>query len=44
MIAQGESAPAFEAKTGAGAELSLTGLLARGPLVLFFYPKDFTPG
>jgi peroxiredoxin Q/BCP len=28
----------------AGNPVSLTGLLARGPLVLFFYPKAMTPG
>ena len=44
MIGEGEAAPAFEAKTQDGEAASLAGYLAKGPLVLYFYPKDFTPG
>jgi len=34
----------FNASDQAGNPISLTGLLANGPLVLFFYPKAMTPG
>ena len=34
----------FTAIDQAGNPVSLTGLLANGPLVLFFYPKAMTPG
>ena len=34
----------FTAIDQAGNQVSLTGLLANGPLVLFFYPKAMTPG
>ncbi len=44
VLREGDRAPHFEAKTGEGRTLTLEGLLERGPLVLFFYPKDFTPG
>ena len=44
MIAAGEAAPEFEAKTQDGEPASLAGYLEKGPLVLYFYPKDFTPG
>lgn len=44
MIREGESAPSFSEKIQDGSELSLSPLLERGPLVLYFYPKDFTPG
>lgn len=44
MIAEGDRAPGFTAKTDAGEEVTLAGFLERGPLVMFFYPKDFTPG
>src|SRR6476469_8442761 len=39
----GDSAPDFSLKTDAGEEVSLKGLGAK-PVVLFFYPKDDTPG
>src|SRR6476659_5037414 len=39
----GASAPDFSLKTDAGEEVSLKGLGAK-PVVLFFYPKDDTPG
>jgi len=44
MIGEGEPAPDFEATTQDGSRLGLAALLQRGPLVLYFYPKDFTPG
>ena len=34
----------FSATDQDGAEVTLTGLLENGPLVLFFYPKAMTPG
>ena len=34
----------FDATDQNGAEVTLTGLLENGPLVLFFYPKAMTPG
>ena len=43
MPAAGQMAPAFSAIMDDGTTLELTSL--RGaPLVLFFYPKDDTPG
>jgi peroxiredoxin Q/BCP len=34
----------FRAHDQNGNEVSLSGLLEGGPLVLFFYPKAMTPG
>ncbi len=34
----------FVATDQEGVEVTLTGLLENGPLVLFFYPKAMTPG
>jgi thioredoxin-dependent peroxiredoxin len=39
----GEPAPEFEARDGAGATVRLSELRGR-PVVLYFYPKDDTPG
>lgn len=36
--------PDFEAVDDEGNAVTLTGLLADGPVVLFFYPKALTPG
>jgi peroxiredoxin Q/BCP len=44
MLAEGDSAPAFEATIQDGSPAALAKWLERGPLVLYFYPKDFTPG
>ncbi len=44
MIREGEAAPQFTATTDEGKRISLSDLLAEGPLVLYFYPADFTPG
>lgn len=41
---EGRKAPPFELPDGSGKPLSLKDLLARGKLVLYFYPKDMTPG
>ena len=40
----GDIAPDFEAVDQTGDTVRLSGLLANGPVVLFFYPKAFTPG
>ena len=44
MIDEGDHAPAFAATIQDGSRVALSEWLARGPLVLYFYPKDFTPG
>jgi peroxiredoxin Q/BCP len=44
MIAIGENAPDFTLATADGTRVSLGEFLAKGPLVLYFYPKDYTPG
>ncbi|MGD8977250.1 MAG: peroxiredoxin [Gammaproteobacteria bacterium] len=44
MLKKGDRAPAFELPDQDGNQVSLTGLLADGPLLLYFYPADFTPG
>ena len=43
MLNPGDRAPEFSLPDERGAEISLTGLLHQGPLILFFYPGDFTP-
>jgi len=40
----GDLAPDFTALDQSGAEVRLSELLSDGPVVLFFYPKAFTPG
>ena len=42
MLKVGDKAPPFAGENQRGEPLSLGGLLERGPLVLYFYPKDFT--
>ena len=44
MLAVGARAPEFTLPDQDGRDTSLTSLLNHGPLVLFFYPADFTPG
>lgn len=39
----GDSAPDFTAMSTKG-EIKLSRVLAKGPVVLAFYPADFTPG
>src|SRR6266404_8705751 len=41
---EGRKAPPFELNDGGGKPVSLKELLGRGNLVLYFYPKDMTPG
>jgi thioredoxin-dependent peroxiredoxin len=43
MLAKGSPAPDFVLKDHFGREQSLTALLGDGPLILYFYPADFTP-
>jgi peroxiredoxin Q/BCP len=43
MLEPGDRAPAFEGQDHRGESLSLDALRAKGPVVIFFYPKDFTP-
>jgi len=44
MIAVGEKAPSFEAPLGGGGTFRLVDYQGRRHLVLYFFPKDFTPG
>ncbi len=43
MLAVGQKAPLFTAQGTEGA-IDLQVLLAQGPVVLYFFPKAFTPG
>jgi thioredoxin-dependent peroxiredoxin len=43
VIAEGQQAPDFELTSDAGETVSLSDLRGR-PVVLYFYPKDDTPG
>lgn len=44
MLPIGETAPDFSLPDQDGRERSLSGLSQGGPLILYFYPADFTPG
>jgi thioredoxin-dependent peroxiredoxin len=44
MLKAGERAPDFALADQDGRKVTLAGLLREGPLVLYFYPADFTPG
>jgi peroxiredoxin Q/BCP len=44
VIGVGDRAPDFDVPLAGGARIRLADVLARGPLVLFFYPKDDSPG
>ena len=44
MLSTGDTAPDFRLQDQSGTEVSLSGLLAAGPVVLFFYPKAMTTG
>jgi len=44
MIDKGNKAPDFELPDQDGRKHTLKGLLKDGPLILYFYPADFTPG
>ena len=43
MIEEGQSAPPFSLQSDSGEEVSLESLRGK-PIVLYFYPKDDTPG
>jgi peroxiredoxin Q/BCP len=44
MLEKGARAPDFELSDQDGRRHTLKALLADGPLILYFYPADFTPG
>ena len=44
MLANGRKAPDFELADQDGRKHTLKALLKDGPLILYFYPADFTPG
>jgi len=44
MLKTGTRAPDFLLMSDEGVETSLSDLLQDGPLILYFYPADFTPG
>ena len=44
MLKNGTTAPDFTLQDQDGASHTLQALLAKGPLILYFYPADFTPG
>ncbi|MGH8129940.1 MAG: peroxiredoxin [Steroidobacteraceae bacterium] len=44
MLETGTVAPEFILPDESGKEVSLSDLLQSGPLILYFYPADFTPG
>jgi len=44
MLKPGSRAPEFVLQNDQGIDTALSDLLSGGPLVLYFYPADFTPG
>ena len=44
MLDVGTKAPDFTLPDDRGEKISLSRLLRKGPLILYFYPADFTPG
>jgi peroxiredoxin Q/BCP len=44
VVREGDEAPRFAATIQDGSRVALEEILEQGPLVLYFYPKDFTPG
>jgi len=44
MLTNGTRAPEFELADQDGRKHTLKSLLSVGPLILYFYPADFTPG
>ena len=44
MLTVGSRAPEFILQDNSGNDVSLSDLLQKGPLILYFYPADFTPG
>ena len=43
MLKVGDDAPDFACPDGDGSPVRLHDLLKRGPVILYFYPMDFTP-
>ena len=43
-VSTGIKAPDFELKDANGISFRLSEYIGKSPIVLFFYPKDFTPG
>ena len=43
MLGSGDKAPEFTLKNHDDQEVTLSNLLHQGPLILYFYPGDFTP-
>lgn len=44
MIKVGDKAPVFSLKNQDNKDFSMAQFVGKKPLVIFFYPKDFTPG
>lgn len=44
MLEVGEKAPDFELENATGSRVKLSDYLRKGPVVLYFYPKNETPG
>jgi len=44
MISEGQPAPEFSGVTASGERLSLADFRGKKPFILYFYPKDDTPG
>jgi peroxiredoxin Q/BCP len=44
MLEKGSQAPDFDLEDQDGRRHTLKSLLNDGPLILYFYPADFTPG
>ena len=44
MLKPGDLAPEFILPDENGDQIALTQLLQAGPIILYFYPADFTPG
>ena len=44
MLKAGSRAPEFVLPDSEGNDVALSDLLQNGPLILYFYPADFTPG
>ena len=44
MLETEQKAPEFTLPDQDGHDISLTGLLKNGPVIVYFYPADFTPG
>jgi peroxiredoxin len=44
LLAIGSTAPSFTSHANDGSTISLGALLEKGPVALFFYPGNNTPG